>query len=97
MNNLIGIIVWVLGGACVGILLGWWQSQSVKKLEENPPEKMMGRVYLQSLPRVLLVAALLFFAMTQDIWSGIVFAVGFTISRWVWTWIALKKLKRKDT
>jgi len=97
MHNPIAIVLWALGGGCIGLLLGWWQSRSINKLEKQPPEKIMGRVYLQSLPRILLVAALLFFAMTQDLWFGIVFAIGFTISRWIWTWTAMRKTKRKDS
>ncbi len=87
---------WVLVGTGVGIFLGWWQSRSIKKFENSTPEKMMGRVYLGSLPRILLISAILFIAMTQHIWYGISYAIGFTISRWLWTWITLRKLKRKD-
>ena len=87
--------LWALAGAGTGLLLGWWQTQSIKKLETQTPEKMMSRVYLSSLPRVLLISALLFLAMTQGVWYGISFAIGFTISRWIWTWIALRRLKRK--
>jgi len=95
LNKILLTILWGIGGAVIGILLGWWQSQSIKRFEKKPPEKIMGRVYFSSLPRILLVSGLLFLAMTQRVWYGICFAIGFTISRWIWTWIALRALKRK--
>jgi len=89
-------ILWAIGGVGIGLVLGWWQSRSIDKMEKSAPEKVMGKVYFSSVPRVLLVSALLFLAMTQGVWYGVSFAVGFTISRWVWTWMALRKLKRED-
>lgn len=96
MTDLFGYILWSTGGVGVGLLLGWWQSRSIKKFEKSSPQKMMGRVYLASMPRVLLVSALLFAAMTRGIWFGICFAVGFTVSRWIWTWATLREMKRKS-
>ena len=95
MHDILGYILWSIAGAGVGLLLGWWQSRSIKKLESDAPEKMMGRVYLQTLPRVLLISGLLFLAIRQGIWFGICFTVGFSISRWITTWLALRQLKRE--
>ena len=96
MPEWINYSLWAFGGAGVGLVLGWWQSRSLKKMEAQPLEKMMGKVYLSSMPRVLMVSALLFLAMTRGVWHGISFAVGFTVSRWIWTFITLRRLKRKD-
>jgi uncharacterized protein YneF (UPF0154 family) len=95
MLDILVYILWGAAGTGVGLLLGWWQSRAIMKLEKNAPEKIMGRVYLGSLPRVLLVTGLLFVAMTQGLWYGICFAAGFTVSRWVWTWLALRQLKKE--
>ena len=96
MAELVAYVLWAAGGVGVGLLLSWWQRRSIRKYEHSAPEKTMARIYLTSLPRVLLVSALLFAAMTQSIWFGICFAVGFTVSRWVWALLALRKITTKD-
>jgi len=93
MPEILAYIFWILAGAGVGLLLGWWQSRAIRKMEKQQPDRMMGRAYLNSVPRVLLISALLFLALRQDIWFGISFTLGFTVSRWIWTWLALRQLK----
>lgn len=97
MLNTLFLVLWSAAGVGVGLFLGWWQSRSIVKFENSAPEKMMARVYLHSIPRILLVSGLLFAAMLQGIWYGICFASGFTLSRWMWTLITLKIMKAKDS
>jgi len=87
------LILWAIGGIGVGFLLGVWQSRTIKKFEKSAPEKLISRAYLQSIPRILIIAGILFLSIRMNIWYGIAFATAFTISRWVWAMIALKKLK----
>ena len=96
MPDIFFFFLWGAAGAGVGLLLGWWQSRSIVKFEKNAPEKMMARVYLHSIPRILLVSGLLFGAMVHNLWYGICFATVFTFSRWIWTFITLRRLKAKD-
>jgi hypothetical protein len=96
MSDILIDILWGIAGAAVGVLLGWWQSRAIRKMGNKTPDHMMGRAYLSSVPRVLLISALLFLALRHDIWAGISFTIGFSVSRWIWTWIALRQLKRED-
>jgi NhaP-type Na+/H+ or K+/H+ antiporter len=96
MTDILSSFLWGIAGGAVGMLLGWWQSRTIRKMEKKTPDHMMGRAYLSSVPRVLLISALLFLALRNNIWSGISFAIGYTVSRWIWTWLALRQLKRED-
>jgi NhaP-type Na+/H+ or K+/H+ antiporter len=96
MSDILTDILWGIAGAAVGTLLGWWQSRTIRKMEKKNPDRMMGRAYLSSVPRVLLISALLFVALRDNIWAGISFTIGFTVSRWIWTWLALRQLQRED-
>ena len=95
MPDTIFLILWASGGIAIGLLLGWWQSYTIAKFEKKAPEKMIARAYLQSVPRILVVALVLFLAMRTNFWNGIAFAAAFTVSRWIWAWVALKKIKRE--
>jgi NhaP-type Na+/H+ or K+/H+ antiporter len=96
MTDILASILWSIAGAAIGMLLGWWQSRTIRKMEKKTPDNLMGRAYLSSIPRVMLISGLLFLALRQDIWSGISFAIGYTVSRWIWTWLVLRQLKRED-
>lgn len=96
MTETLGSILWSITGVAIGMLLGWWQSRAVRKMEKETPDHIMGRAYLSSVPRILLISVLLFLALRHTVGSGIGFAVGYTVSRWIWTYLALRQLRRED-
>ena len=78
-------------GLATGILLGWWQWTSIKKLDQKKPGRIINNIFLFSALRIFLVSGLLFLAFRQGLKYGISLLAAFIIGHWAWTVFTLKR------
>jgi hypothetical protein len=92
-NPIFLFIFWTCAGAVTGIILGWWQWVSLKKLGKKNTDELISNIYVILAIRVLIVSGILFAAFLQGLRFGLSFLLAFLISRWIWIYKTINQNK----
>lgn len=84
-------IIWAIVGLTTGVLLGWWQWMSIKKIGPKNPSRIINKIFVFSAVRILLVSGILFIAFRQGLEYGISLLAAFIIGHWAWTLFTIKR------
>lgn len=94
-NNFFTLIVWGLFGGLVGSVMFKFMETSTNIHKINQSKSINPAIFAFSVVRIVISGVLMFIAFRQGFFAGIVFLTGFTISRWLWISLIIRRQQLK--